>query len=108
MVIGKKQGVGILLFGLLLLTGGILVLITVPSWGNWLSDYPAQATQLINQQAPAQVAPMAQSIMNFVLGGLIKQVGGYINTAGYFVGSLLSLIALVVSSAGITIVSKRA
>ena len=33
MTVGKPQGIGALVFGLLLLTAGILVLITVPGWG---------------------------------------------------------------------------
>jgi hypothetical protein len=106
MVIGKKQGAAILVFGLLLLTGGILVLITVPSWGNWIAGYPAQAAQMAQQQAPAQVAPVVQAILNLVLGPIISQVGHYMRIMGYFVGSLLTLVALVVSSAGTTILRR--
>ncbi len=106
MVIGKKQGVAVLIFGLLLLTGGILVLITVPSWGRWIADYPTQAAQIVQQQAPAQAAPVAQAVLSFVMGPLIHQVGEYMKTAGYFVGSLLTLIALVVSTAGTTIIRR--
>jgi len=106
MVIGKKQGVAILIFGLLLLTAGILVLITVPSWGNWIAGYPAQATQMAQQQAPAQVAPVVQAILGVVLGPIISQVGQYMQIAGYFVGSLLTLISLLVSTAGSTIIRQ--
>jgi len=103
MAIGKKQGIGILIFGLLLLTGGILVLITVPSWGDWIMDYPAMVLQ---KQVPAQAAPTVQAMISFVFGPLLEQVGEYIRIAGYFVGSLLTLVALVVTSAG-TMLSTR-
>jgi hypothetical protein len=53
MVLGKKQGAAMLIFGLLLLTGAILVLITVPSWGNWIADYPAQAAQVAQAISPS-------------------------------------------------------
>jgi hypothetical protein len=59
MVIGRKQGIGILILGLLLLTGGILILVVAPSWGSWIADYPAQAAQTIEQQASPQAAPIA-------------------------------------------------
>ena len=103
MNIGKSQGVMVLLLGLLLLTGGILVLITVPSWGNWISDYP---TQVMQQQTPAQAAPIVQAMIGIVFGPLLEQVGGYVEIAGYFVGSLLTLIALAVSSVGTMIIRK--
>jgi hypothetical protein len=108
MVIGKKQGIGIIIFGLLLLTAGILVLVTMPSWGSWIADYPTMAAQLVTEQAPPQAAPVAQAVLGFVMGPLIHQVGEYMKTAGYFVGSLLSLVALVVTTAGTTIAAKRA
>ena len=106
MAIGKTQGIGILIFGLLMLTGAILVLVTVPSWGNWIADYPAQTSLTVQQNAPAQTAPIAQAVLTYVLGPLIEQIGGYIQTAGYFVGSLLTLIALVISTAGMTVIRK--
>ena len=40
MRLGKPQGIAAVIFGLILLTGGILVLIFVPSWGRWIADYP--------------------------------------------------------------------
>jgi hypothetical protein len=106
MKLGKPQGVLVLFLGLCLLTGGILVLITVPSWGNWISDYPEHTAQVISQQAPAQAAPIAQAVLSFVLGPLIQQIGGYIKTAGYFVGSLLTLISLTVSFVGSMIIKR--
>ena len=105
MAIGKKQGIGILIFGLLLLTGGILVLVTVPSWGDWIMGYPAQVLQ---QQVPPQAAAIVQGMIGIVFGPLLEQVGEYIRTAGYFVGSLLTLIALVITSAGTMLSTRRA
>ena len=103
MKIGKSQGVMVLILGLLLLTGGILVLVTVPSWGNWISDYPGQVMQ---QQIPAQAAPIVQAMLGIVFGPLLEQVGEYVEIAGYFVGSLLTIIALAISSVGTMIVRK--
>jgi prepilin signal peptidase PulO-like enzyme (type II secretory pathway) len=107
MVIGRKQGIGILILGLLLLTAGILVLVVAPSWGSWIADYPAQAAQTIEQQATPEAAPIAQTVLGFVLGPLIEQVGGYIQTAGYFAGSLLTFIALVVTTVGTIAATRR-
>ena len=104
MEIGKPQGVMILILGLLLLTGGILVLITVPSWGAWITGYPKLVMQ---QQIPPQATPIVRAMIGVVFGPLLEQVGGYIQTAGYFVGSLLTLIALAVSSVG-TMIIRRA
>ena len=104
MVIGKKQGIGILIFGLLILTGGILVLLTVPCWGNWIADYPEV---VLKKEVPAQAAPMVQAIMGVIFGPFLDQVGSYIRTAGYFVGSLMSLIALAITSMGLMLVTRK-
>ena len=103
MKIGKSQGVLVLIMGLLLLTGGILVLLTVPSWGDWIKDYPGQVMQ---QQIPAQALPTVQAMIGIVFGPLLEQVGGYLKIAGYFVGSLLTLIALAISSVGSVIIRR--
>jgi hypothetical protein len=105
MKIGRPQGVMVLLMGLVLLTVGILVLATVPAWGDWIGNYPAQAAA---GEIPAQVAPVAQAMLNFVLGPLIVQIGGYIQVAGYFIGSLITFIAVVVSGAGTVIIRRAA
>lgn len=104
MAIGRKQGMGILFLGLLLLTGGILVLVTVPSWGDWIMGYPAMVLQ---KEVPAQAVPTVQAMIGIVFGPLLEQVGEYIRIAGYFVGSLLTLIALVVTSVGTRLSTKR-
>ena len=103
MKIGKSQGVLVLIMGLLLLTGGILVLLTVSSWGDWIKDYPGQVMQ---QQIPAQALPTVQAMIGIVFGPLLEQVGGYLKIAGYFVGSLLTLIALAISSVGSVIIRQ--
>lgn len=104
MEIGKPQGVMILILGLLLLTGGILVLITVPSWGAWISGYPDQVMQ---QKLPPQAAPMVHAMVGIIFGPLLQQVGKHLQTAGYFLGCLLTLIALAASSVG-TMIIRRA
>jgi hypothetical protein len=103
MKIGKPQGILVLTMGLLLLIGGILVLITVPSWGNWISGYPEQ---VMKQQIPPQAAPTVQAMIGIIFGPMLIQIGEYIRTIGYFVGSLLTLIALAISSVG-TVIIKR-
>ncbi len=89
-VFDKPQGIAALNFGLILLTAGVLVLTTVPSWGNWIADYPQQ---LASMQAPPEAAPVMQG-MRGVFGPLLEQVGGYIRIVGYFVGSLLTIVSL--------------
>ena len=93
-----------MIFGLLLLAGGILVLITVPSWGNWIAGYPEEVLQ---QQIPAQAAPIVQAMVGIIFGPLLDQIGGYMKIAGYFGGSLLSLIALVITSVGTMLVTRK-
>lgn len=100
MTVGKPQGIGALVFGLILLTAGILVLITVPGWGNWIADYPQR---LANMQVPPEAASTVQG-MRGVFGPLLEQVGGYIRTVGYFVGSLLTIVSLGPIGIGITII----
>lgn len=90
MKLGKAQGMGIGVFGLILLIGGILVLVYVPSWGNWIANYPSQVAQM---PFPPEAAPIAKGIGG-VLGSLLVQVGGYLRTAGYFIGSLLTIASL--------------
>ena len=90
MKVGKPQGIAAVVFGLILLTGGVLVLINVPSWGRWIADYPQQL-------ASAQVPPEATSVvqgMRGAFGPLLEQGGGYIQRIGYFVGSLLTIVSL--------------
>ncbi len=100
MKIGKAQGVGILILGLLLLAGGILVLVSVPSWGNWIANYPKQIAGI---SAPPQAAPIVQG-MSGVFGPLLEQVGGYIRVVGYFVGSILTIVSLCIITAGATVI----
>jgi hypothetical protein len=101
--IGKPQGVLVLILGLLLLVGGILVLITVPSWGDWISGYPEL---VMKQQVPDQVAPTVQVMLGIIFGPMLTQIGEYIRIIGYFVGSLFTLIALVISSVGAMIIKR--
>ena len=90
MRVGKPPGIAAVAFGLILLTGGILVLVTVPSWGSWIADYPQQ---LANAQVPPEGAAVVQG-MRGAFGPLLEQVGGYIQKIGYFVGSLLTIVSL--------------
>lgn len=100
MQIGKAQGVAILILGLLLLAAGILVLVSVPSWGNWIANYPKQIASI---PAPPEAAPIVQG-MGGVFGPLLEHVGGYIHVAGYFIGSILTIISLCVITVGAMII----
>jgi hypothetical protein len=103
MKIGKPQGILVLVFGLLLLTGAILVFITVPAWGTWIAGYPDKVSQ---SQVPAQAAPVVQAVLGIVLGPMIHQVGGYMRVAGFFGGTVMTIMALGVSSMGVMIIRK--
>ena len=90
MTIGRPQGIAILIFGLILFTYGVLVLIVLTGWGRWIADYPQQ---LANVPVPPEAAPAVQG-MRRVLGPVLEQVGGYMETMAYFGGALLTLISL--------------
>ncbi len=100
MKIGKPQGFGIFTMGLIFLTGAILVFISVPTWGQFIHDYPSTIDA---SQLPAQTQPLAGGI-KAVFGPLLEQVGGYMRVAGYFGGSLLTVISCAMMGAGITII----
>ncbi len=100
MKIGKPQGFAILTVGLIFLTGAILVFISVPNWGEWVHDYPSSIDA---SQLPAQAQPLAGGI-KAVFGPLLEQVGGYVRAAGYFGGSMLSVISLAMMGAGLTVI----
>ena len=101
---GKNaQGIAVLVFGLLLLAGGILVLVFVPTWGNWLAQYPGQ---LAKMPLPPEAAPIVKGLGG-ALGPLLQQIGGcYIRAAGYFVGSLMTIIAIGITFVGSTLLRK--
>ncbi|MDD4874035.1 MAG: hypothetical protein PHE15_03570 [Dehalococcoidales bacterium] len=104
MVINKKQGIGMLIVGLLPLTIGILIIITIPSWGNWLADYPELVLQ---QQLPAEASAMVQVIVGVIFGPLLNQVGEWMRIVGYFIGGLVTLIGLIITFRGITELRKK-
>jgi hypothetical protein len=94
----RKTGLPVLMMGLILLCAGILVLVYIPQWGDWIHNYPQTVMQ---KQLPPE-AQAAKGMMQFALGPLIVQIGDYMRIAGYFVGSLITL-----SSLGITTISLR-
>jgi hypothetical protein len=49
--------------------------------------YPAQVLQ---QPVPEEAAPIVRAMIGIVFGPLLVQVGKYMRTAGYFIGSLFS------------------
>ena len=100
MKIGRPQGFGIMFMGLVLLTAAILVLVTLPNWGKFVAAYPGTIDP---SGLPLQAQPVAGAV-GTVFGPLLHQVGGYVQTIGYFVGTLLTIISLAVTGAGITVV----
>lgn len=98
----KARGIGVLVFGLILLAGGILILVYVPCWGNWIAGYPAQ---LLKMPFPPEAAPIAKGIGG-VFGPLLQQVGGYVRTIGYFIGSLMTIAAIGVTCTGSMLLRK--
>jgi hypothetical protein len=90
MEMNRKAGAPMLLMGLILLCTGILVLVFIPQWGDWIKNYPQTVLQ---RQLPAE-AQAAKGMMQFALGPLIQQIGDYLRTVGYYVGSLITLISL--------------
>ena len=103
MKLGKPQGIAIMTLGLLLLTGGILVLVYVPSWGHWIGTYPERLAQA---QVPAEAEGVVKGIRGG-LGPLITQIGdNYVRTAGYFIGSLLTIVSFALTSVGVTVIKN--
>jgi hypothetical protein len=98
----KKAGIPILSIGLILLCTGILVLIFIPQWGDWIDNYPQSVLQ---KQLPAE-AQSVKGIMQFALGPLIQQIGGYLQIAGYYIGSLITLISLGLTTIGLRLLTK--
>lgn len=99
----RLRGLAVSFLGLLLLTGGVLVLVFVPSWGREIAAYPAQIAGL---PFPPEAAPIAAG-MTALIGPLLEQIGGYIQAVGYFIGSLLTIIALGVTSIGVVLARGR-
>ena len=104
MLICKKPGISNLLVGLLPLAIGILIIITIPSWGNWLAGYPELVLQ---QELPAEASSLVQVILGVIFGPLLDQVGEWIGIVGYFVGGLVTLIGLVITLRGLTSLRKK-
>ena len=103
MKLGKPQGIAIMTLGLLLLTGGILVLVYVPSWGHWIGTYPERLAQA---QVPAEAEGVVKGIRGS-LGPLITQIGdNYVRTAGYFIGSLMTIVSFALTSVGVTVIKN--
>jgi hypothetical protein len=98
----RKAGLPVLLMGLILLTTGILVLVFIPQWGDWVRNYPQTVLQ---KQLPVE-AQSAKGMMQFALGPLIQQIGDYLRIVGYFAGSLITLISLGLSTIGLRLLSR--
>jgi hypothetical protein len=97
----KGQGFIMVFMGLVLLTAAILIFITLHSWGTWIADYP-NTLSLSSLPAEAQAqGGVFLNVYKVFFGPLLGQVGGYMQVAGNFVGSLITVASLAVSTAGI-------
>ena len=100
----RIPGIAATVFGLMLLTGGILIMIFVPAWGHWIATYPER---LATMQLPAQ-AQMIVGGFSTMLGPLLTQIGDcYMKAAGYFIGSLMTIIALAITAVGVMLTSGK-
>ena len=98
----NARGIGVTVFGLILLVVGILILVFVPGWGNWIAGYPAQ---LLKMPFPPEAAPMAKGLAG-AFGPLLQQVGSYVRIASYTIGSLVTIIGIGITYAGCTLLRK--
>ncbi len=89
-----------LLLGAIVLGVGITVMVVIPDWGSWLRAYPETVLQ---QPLPEQARPMVQALLGVVLGPIFHQVGSWIRSVGYFVGSLLVVLSLFPLGLGLAI-----
>lgn len=96
----RSPGVAVILLGLIVFTVGSVVLLVVPSWGNWLQGYPQQ---VLSQPLPPQAQPIVQALMGIVLGPLLQKIGSWIHAIGIFVGTVLLVISLFPLGAGLAI-----
>jgi hypothetical protein len=102
MEMGKGQGFAILIIGLLMLTGAILVYVSLPDWGNYIASYPTAIAASIPAEAQEEMASVSGMLQ--LVSPLLSHVGGYIQKIGYFIGSLLALISLAISVIGLRII----
>ena len=96
-----------MIIGLIVLVGGVVTMIVLPSWGKWLADYPAQ----VAAGAPAYIGSLAASsaaatasiqgsatgsldAINYVFVPIILKLADWVKMAGYGGGAFLALIGL--------------
>ncbi|MEQ4488077.1 MAG: hypothetical protein AAC993_04495 [Dehalococcoides mccartyi] len=104
MKLERKHGFGIMALGCLILTGAVLVFISIPEWGNFIGSY----FQGINpDDYSAQVTPLLTTWKS-LFSLLLAQVGGYMKAAGIFGGCALSIMGLIALFVGTTIARQSA
>ncbi|AGG06894.1 MULTISPECIES: hypothetical protein [Dehalococcoides] len=104
MKLERKHGIGIMALSCLILTGAVLIFISVPDWGNFIGSY----FQGVNpDEYSPQVAPLL-STWKSLFSPLLAQVGGYMKAAGIFGGCALSIMGLIAMFVGINIVRQSA
>ena len=98
----NARSIGMAVYGLILLAVGILILVKVPGWGNWLAGYPAQ---LLKMPFPPEAAPVAGGLAG-AFGPLLAQVGSWVRIVAYTIGSLVTLAGIGVTGMGCMMMRK--
>jgi len=98
---GKRKGAAMIFISLAILTVAILVFITLNTWGEWIADY-VNTVSLASLSTEAQAAAgTIFAAYKIFFGGLMSQVGGYMQVVGNFIGILLTCVSLGIFTNGI-------
>jgi hypothetical protein len=104
---GKKKGVAMIFISMAVLTVAILAFITLNTWGKLFADY-INTVSLASLSTEAQVAAgTIFAAYKIFFGGLMSQVGGYMQVVGNFVGILLTCVSLGIFTLGIRTIKKN-
>jgi hypothetical protein len=97
----KMKGIRMLVIGAAVLAVAILAFITLNGWGKWIAGYiNTVSLDSLPAEAQAQAGAIFAAYKLF-FGGLMSQVGGYMQVAGNFIGILLGCVSLGLLSTGL-------
>lgn len=106
MITGKRKGAAMIFISLAVLTIAILAFVTLNTWGQWMADYPNTVSLAsLPAEAQAQAGTLFAAYKIF-FGGLLAQVGGYMQVAGNFIGILLTCVSLGLFTVGVITIKK--